>query len=188
MTDYFELLGLERKPWVEGEVVKGRFLELSAGAHPDKAAGSNERFAELNKAAAVLREPKERLQHLLELEGAASKAATASLSNELMNLFGKVASVAREADGFLAERARVVSPILQAQLFGIGLELTERIEGLQRELGAMREGADSELKRISEEWPGRKPLGKLQSLAHTYATLQRWEGQLQERFAGLAAG
>jgi hypothetical protein len=32
-----------------------------------------------------------------------------------------------------------------------------------------------------------KPLLELQKLAHDFATVARWEGQLKERFAALAA-
>lgn len=194
MTDYFALLGVERKPWLDDEALKARFLELSAAAHPDRAHGgegereSNKRFAELNAAAACLREPRDRLNHLLELETGEPKATTASLSKELMDIFPRVASVLREADGLIAERARVLSPMLQAQLFAVGLDLTDRVEAMQREVGEMRAGADAQLQEISARWPDSKPIARLKALAHTYATLLRWETQLRERYAGLAAG
>lgn len=194
VTDFFQLLGLARKPWLDAEDVKARFLELSAAAHPDRAHGgggageANKRFAELNAAAACLREPRDRLNHLLELETGEARAATANLSKESMEFFPRVASVLREADGLIAERARVVSPMLQAQLFALGLDLTERVEALQREVGEMRGRADAQLQEISARWPASKPIARLRELAHTYATLLRWETQLRERYAGLAAG
>lgn len=193
MTDYFALLGLPRRPWIEAEEIKARFLALSASAHPDRthgdgdAAGATARFAELNAAAACLREPKERLNHFLELETKEARPTMAAMSSELMNFFGRVASILREADGLIAERARTTSPILQAQMFAIGLDLTERIEAVQREVAELRARSDEELREISERWPHSKPLARLRELAHIYATLGRWETQLRERYASLAA-
>jgi curved DNA-binding protein CbpA len=76
--DNFALLGQPRLPWLDPVALKAAFLEQSARLHPDRvqAAGAEEkaaataRFAELNAAYNCLREPKERLLHLLELERA----------------------------------------------------------------------------------------------------------------------
>ena len=77
MTDYFSLFNEPRRPWLDAEKLKARFLTLSAECHPDRAVTAAEReaatarFTELNAAHNCLREPRERLQHLLALEGAA---------------------------------------------------------------------------------------------------------------------
>ena len=70
-SDFFELLNEPRRPWLDAEELKKKFLALSAAVHPDRVHGSNEterqgaqaRYAELNLAYNRLREPKERLQH-----------------------------------------------------------------------------------------------------------------------------
>ncbi len=83
MTDYFALLDEPRRPWLEPDSLKARFLALSAQVHPDRLhnapeaqkQAANEQYAELNSAYRCLREPKERLQHLLELELRSKPAA-----------------------------------------------------------------------------------------------------------------
>src|SRR5215472_9636832 len=76
MVDYFALLDEPRRPWLDAEPLKEKFLALSATVHPDRVhnlseterAAAQERYTELNAAYQCLREPKERLHHLLELE------------------------------------------------------------------------------------------------------------------------
>jgi DnaJ-domain-containing protein 1 len=195
MKDYFALLNFERRPWFGPEEVNARFVELSAAAHPDRVhgagaeevRGANERFAELNSAAACLRDSKERLHHLIQLETGAAPAWAQSIPSELMDLFGRVGQVCREVDQFLMERAKASSPMVQAELFARGLDWTSRLEELQAAIGNLRAQAEAELKAISEKWPAEKPIERLKTIAYIFATTGRWEGQLKERFGALAA-
>ena len=76
MTDYFALLGESRRPWIDPEELKAKFLALTAQVHPDRVHNASEaekqaasrRSAEMNAAYNCLREAKTRLLHLLELE------------------------------------------------------------------------------------------------------------------------
>ena len=36
MTDYFALLGETRRPWLDTEALKAKFLTLTASVHPDR--------------------------------------------------------------------------------------------------------------------------------------------------------
>jgi curved DNA-binding protein CbpA len=188
MTDYFALLGFERRPWLDADEVNTRFLSLSAQAHPDKnpTATANHDFAELNAANTTLRDPKDRLQHLLKLEGATETAAH-SIAPELMNLFSEVGLLCREIDAFLAKKAKAESPMLQAQLFAQGLDVSDQIEALQKKVFTAKTNAETELQQISATWPAAKNLDRLKTLSHTLATTTRWQSQLKERFATLAA-
>jgi curved DNA-binding protein CbpA len=194
MKDNFALLNFERRPWLNAEEVNARFVELSAVAHPDRVhggaaeevRGANERFAELNAAAACLRDPKERLHHLIQLETGATPSWAQSIPNELMDLFGRVGQLCRDVDQFLAERAQASSPILRAQLFATGLDWTDKVEELQATIAKLRADTEAELKKISEHWPREKPIERLKLIAYLYATTGRWEAQLKERFAALA--
>jgi curved DNA-binding protein CbpA len=194
MIDYFALLGFERRPWLEADEVNSRFLALSSEAHPDRVHGgtdealrnANQKFADLNAAAAALRDPKDRLQHLLKLEGATETAAH-SIAPDLMNLFSEVGLLCREVDSFLAKKAKAESPMLQAQLFAQGLDLSDQIEALQKKVLTAKTNAESELQQISATWPAAKNLDRLKTLSHTLATTTRWQSQLKERFATLAA-
>ena len=69
MLDNFALLNEARRPWLEAEPLKQKFLALSSEFHPDRAHAAGEaqreaatrRFAGLNAAWQCLREPKERI-------------------------------------------------------------------------------------------------------------------------------
>ncbi len=114
MTDYFVLLDEPRRPWLEPEALKSKFLALAAGAHPDKQhnadelqkAAVNRRYAELNAAYRCLTEPKSRLLHLLQLELGAKPAEVQKIPSALADLFAEVATTCRNADTFLAEKNR----------------------------------------------------------------------------------
>jgi hypothetical protein len=194
MTDYFALLQFHRQPWLEPDEVNTRFLQLSAPLHPDRVHNAapdqiqtaNHTFAELNAAASCLRDPKERLQHLLHLETGAPATAAQSIPSELMDLFARVGQTCRNVDQFLSERAKVTSPMLQAQLFAQGLDWSDRISELQTAVAGLHANAQSELKTISAQWPQQKPIDRLKTLAHILATTNRWTTQLNERFAALA--
>src|ERR1700722_18685361 len=76
MTDHFALLDEPRRPWIDPELLKEKFLALSSQVHPDRIHQSSaaerkdagEHYACLNQAYNCLREPKEQLRHLLQLE------------------------------------------------------------------------------------------------------------------------
>lgn len=88
MTDHFALLDEARVAWLDVEALKNKFHERARGEHPD-AGGRN--FQALNVAYRVLADPKSRLAHLLELNGA--KLATIKQPPaDLVDLFFKTAN------------------------------------------------------------------------------------------------
>src|SRR5437016_5918391 len=125
MTDYFALLNEPRRPWLEVDSLKSKFFEISAEVHPDRVHGAseaekqdaNQRYVELNAAYNCLREPKSRLQHLLELELGARPKDIQQIPSGTMELFMEVGQLCRAVDRFLAERAPVTSPVLKVELF-----------------------------------------------------------------------
>ena len=195
MVDYFALLNFPRTPWIEAEEVQRRFLELSAGVHPDRVhhlgaaekEEANRKFADLNKAATVLRDHKERLQHLIALESGPAASGALNISGEFVELFGRVGEVCRKVDQFLGERAKATSPMVQAQLFGKGLELSDSVAELQAQVAEVKARAEAELKGIGARWTEEKAMGRVAELGHVFAMVSKWEGQLRERFASLAA-
>src|SRR5688572_6125466 len=114
VSDHFALLNEPRRPWLEPETLKGKFLALSAEAHPDRVhqasesdkLASNQRYTELNAAYNCLREPRDRLRHLLELELGQKPSDLTNVPNDLMDLFFSVAKLLREVDAFVAEKGR----------------------------------------------------------------------------------
>ena len=79
MPDYFALLNESRRPWLNADLLKQKFLALASDLHPDRIHNASDadkseatkRYAELNAAYNCLLEPKSRLLHLLELESGA---------------------------------------------------------------------------------------------------------------------
>ena len=160
MTDYFALLDEPRRPWLEPETLKAKFLKLAAEAHPDKQRSSNEteksdisrRYAALNAAYQCLFEPKMRLRHLLELELGAKPKDVQQIPPALADLFTEVATTCRNADTFLTERGKVTSPLVQVGLFKRAQEWIEKLNDLQKKLGGLREKLMSELKELDAKW------------------------------------
>jgi DnaJ-domain-containing protein 1 len=195
MTDYFRLLDLPRRPWLDPEAVKQQFLARTSAAHPDRVhaataeekAGANQAFAELNAAHRCLAEPKLRLLHLLELERGAKPADIRAIPGQLADLFAAVATRCRETDAFLAEKARATSPLLQVALFERAQEWLEKLDGLQNQLAALHTGWLAQLQDLDSRWvsaAGPERDGLLTALEELYRLFgyhNRWQAQLAER-------
>jgi curved DNA-binding protein CbpA len=205
MLDYFVLLQAPRRPWLDLELLKQNFFALSAQLHPDRTHNAsaeekitaNRDFTDLNAAWQCLREPKERLAHLLELETGARPANTQDVPAAAMDLFFEVGRVCREADVFLATKAKTSSPILQAGMFAQGMQLTECLQELQQRIFAQRDGLLDDLQKMNAAWeaapepglPSRAatlPLKELEELYRMFSYIARWTGQIQERVARLS--
>jgi DnaJ-domain-containing protein 1 len=203
--DNFALLGQPRLPWLDPAALKAAFLQQSARLHPDRAHAANAeeqaaatgRFAELNAACNCLREPKDRLLHLLELESGAAPANVQSVPADMMDLLMETGQVCRQADQFLAAKSRAASPLLQAQMFEQALDWTARLQGLQERIQLRREQLLAELRDMNEAWisappvpsparPGSLPLRRLEELGRTFSYIARCGGQIQERLAQLS--
>lgn len=198
MVDYFALLEEPRRPWLDADLLKQKFLALSATAHPDKIAAEAERgaaskkFAVLNAAYNCLAAPKSRLLHLLELELGAKPKDIQQIPNALADLFAEVAAVCRDADRFLGEKMKAVSPLLQVQLFERAQEWIEKLNTLQKKLGGFYEPLLAELKTLDSKWVTgdsavhRDLLDELEKLYRLFSYFNRWNAQIQERIVQLS--
>ena len=200
MTDYFALFNVPRRPWLEVDALKQAFLVRAAGLHPDKlhsegaAARSDaaKSFAELNAAYHCLGEPKSRLLHLLQLELGARPEDIQQIPAALADQFAAVAAACRNADGFLAERNRVTSPLLQVQWFERGQAWVEKLNALQHELNSLHGQFLDQLKTLDEKWMRRDAVDRPQLLAEAeqlyrqFGYFNRWNQQIQERVARLS--
>src|SRR6186713_3268751 len=108
MTDSFALLSELRRPWIDAEALKQKFLPLSSAVHPDRTHNApeaeqqeaNQRYAELNAAYNKLREPRDRLLHLLELEQGTKPSDIQRIPPGTMDLFVEVGQLCRDVDAF----------------------------------------------------------------------------------------
>lgn len=204
MTDCFALLDEPRRPWLDVDALKAKFLARSAEAHPDRVHGApeaeraaaQERYTTLNAAFNTLREPKDRLHHLLELELGAKPGGLQSTPPELTDLFFAVGRLCRDVDFFLLEKGRAHSPLLKVKMFQRAMDWTTQLNALQARLNEQRGGLEAELAGMNAAWAAAPaepearrtalPLPRLEQLYRTFSFLGRWTGQLQERVVQLA--
>ena len=194
ITDYFALFNEPRRPWLDAELLKQKFLALSAAVHPDRVhnlgevdrAAAQEHYTELNAAYNCLREPKERLQHLLELELGALPKDIQRIPSDLMDLSLEIGKACREADAFLAEKAKITSPLLQVTFFERSQEFVENLQALRQRVHALNERLTAELKEIDAAWTADSAshtalLQRLEELYRLFSYFARWTAQIQER-------
>ncbi len=205
MADYFALLDEPRRPWLDPELLKAKFHALSATVHPDRVhratemekQAANQRYVQLNAAYQCLRESKERLQHLLELERGGKVEDVQKISPETMELFMEIGELCRETDAFLAEKASVSSPLLKVQLFERGMALTDRLNLTVEHLNGRRAALSEQIRNLNMAWETAPPVGSstrlhvlpCTRLEHVYrdlSYLKRWTQQLQERLVQLS--
>jgi hypothetical protein len=114
-----------------------------------------------------------------------------------MDLFVEVGQSCRDIDAFVAERARVTSPLLKVQMFQRTSEWTDRLNELQQNVNLMRDGLVGELQTMNRAWesapdpgsPGRPaalPLERLEQIYRVFSYVSRWTEQIQERVVQLA--
>jgi curved DNA-binding protein CbpA len=197
--DYFALLDEPRRPWLDADSLKQKFLARSANLHPDKILSTNEseksaaskRFAELNAAYNCLAAPKTRLLHLLELELGTKPKDIQQIPGGLADLFAEVATMCRHADQFLGEKSRSASPLLQVQFFERAQEWIEKLNALQSKFRELSERLLAELKLLDARWMAGDPkargdqLNELEKLYRLFSYFNRWNGQIQERIVQL---
>ena len=205
MTDYFALLDEPRRPWPDPEALKARFLALAAAIHPDRIHDAAEvekqdatrRYAELNAAYNCLREPKERLLHLLVLERGSKPDDIHKIAPATMDLFAEHSRLCREADAFLVDRARTSSPILKVALLEKATVLTEQLNALRQKLGGRLDALADRIKELNMAWESAPPVGsptrihclpcgRLEHLYREFSHLTRWSRQIQERIVQLS--
>jgi len=199
MTDYFAFFNEPRRPWLDAESLKQKFLALSATVHPDRVhnlgeverAAAQERYTELNTAYNWLREPKERLQHLLQLELGALPKDIQRIPSDLMDLSLEVGKACREADAFLAEKAAVTSPLLQVTFFERGQEFADKLQAIRQRVNSFNDRLNDELQEIDASWQSGSAsrsarLQRLEEMYRLFSYFARWGAQLQERVVRLS--
>ncbi len=197
MSDHFTLLNEPRRPWLEPETLREKFLTRSSAVHPDRVhqlspaerENAQQQYTELNAAYNSLREPRLRLRHLLELELGKKPSDLTQVPDDLMELFFVIGKALREADAFLAEKEQAISPLIKVQLFERGMDWTETLGKLQQQISARRAALIAELKTLDAGWSSPPPpetLAQLENLYRLFSYFDRWLAQLAERSARLS--
>ena len=202
MTDYFAVLGEPRRPYLDAEALKQKFLTLSATFHPDRVHGAGnselreaqDRYTELNAAYQCLREPKERLKHLIELERGARPDQVQRIPPDLMTLSLEVGQACREADVLVAEKARTRSPLLLVSVFERAQDKTEKLNVFQKRLETGRAALLASLRELDGEWNAESVttekrnamLSRIEDLYRLLSYYERWNSQVRERIVQLS--
>lgn len=201
MTDYFAVLDHPRRPWLDVDKLKDDFHTLSAAAHPDRVHNQDEparrdaeqRYSELNAAYQCLRSPKTRLEHLLLLERGSKPGDLRSIPDDVVQLFSEVATLLKNTEGVLTQKARATSAIQKAGLLTQAMPYLEKIALLQSSIRSRLQEVGQGLHALDKEWPGylqdpgQRPsaFATAEKLYHLYGFLDRWTQQLQERMIQL---
>ncbi len=204
-VDHFARLEEPRHPWIDVEALKTRFLKQSTQLHPDRFHGADAavlavaqaRYTELNSAYQTLREPRDRLLHLIELEAGMPPRDIQKIPPGTMDLFVEVGQTCRDGDAYLVEKSAAVSPMLKLRSLQAGLEWMDRFQSLQQRVNARRDELETELKAMNAVWdaapaigdPARVsalPLERLEQIYRTMSYVARWTGQIQDRVVQLA--
>ncbi len=207
MIDAFAVLSEPRRPWVDVDQLKARFREMSSPLHPDRVqsaspeeqASANVRYAELNSAYNQLREARERLPLLLELESGAPPRDIQRIPPGTMDLFVEIGQACRDCDSFLPRLTAATSPMLKLQVMREGLEWADQLQALQGKVHAKQVELETELRQMNAVWEqapeigsvGRAaalPLERLEQIYRSLSYVARWTEQLQERIVELAIG
>lgn len=181
-------------------MLKQKFHALSSNLHPDKIHSATEsekiaaskKFAELNAAYNCLLEAKPRLLHLLELELDAKPKDIQQIPNGLVDLFAQVGGLCGDADRFLAEKNKVVSPLLQIQMFERAQEWIEKLKITQKKLTGLSDKLIAELQSLDLQWMAgdihtrRALLADLEKLYRLFSYINRWSAQVHERIVRLS--
>ena len=179
MIDYFALLGIERRPAITEETLKGAYFQKNESLHLDPAR-SSEVFA-VNAAFQTIANPATRIQHLLTLEF--GDAGGGEISSDLGKLFGTIVEALQIADQELGSLSARSSPILRALAYQSLDGLREKLEQAEEELSQRESALLEEVGRLDQSWfessvHARHPLAQV-ALGLTF--VQKWLSQVRER-------
>ncbi len=200
-VDYFRYLGLPQRPRIDADRLEQTYLRLSQEYHPDRHpdldaeqhAAILQRSALLNQAYACIKDPKQRVQYLVELLTQGERNPSRSIPPAVATLFRQVQTALSEADGYLREAERPKSA-LEAAAFALGSGERERhaeaLAHCHEATHTQQEEALAQLAEIDALWeqPGEQSeeaFHRLAALADTLSYLDRLEGQVHERLVKL---
>ena len=173
----FEEFGLERTLMLKTEELREIFRQKGKEGHPDHG-GDPVEFARLQEAMGLLSHPSTRLRHWLEIEGVEGSLRGA-LSSRLVDIFAEVGPKLQLADALIREREAAGSHLARALLEGRVQACREELEGVQevlaREVGQRVEAFERIERGEEDGWV----------VARELAFLEKWQGQVKERFSEL---
>jgi curved DNA-binding protein CbpA len=181
MTDYFALLDQPRTPWLDLAALKEVFHRKTLEQHPDSTRAAEGDFAKLNEAYQVLQDPKRRLHHLLELQGAPA-ASTNQIPQQLQELFLEIGALNQRTTQLLEKIRTASNPLSRSLLKGEVVAAQKEVASLRHKVRELTEAADERLRQMNPGWLT-NPAAQIADAAALYlrfSYLGRWSAQLDE--------
>lgn len=180
MRDCFALLGQPRRAWLDPEELKAAFHTRTRSAHPDARPGAGEvSFTEVHAAYRVLADPRQRLQHLLELAGEEPGKGGRAIPPEIAALFDEVASITHAAEKAVRKMERATSPLSRSLVQSELAQARSGVAEMLATLAGLYARAEDELRALDDAGETRN--ARLHELHARFAYLTRWIAQLAER-------
>jgi len=191
MENYFAMLGLSARPWLEPDEIKQAFLRAAARCHPDATRGGEDgQFAQVNLAYTTLREPAARLRYLLD-QAAPGQCASATAFSEKVSghwgdLFMAMAAQQKQLASLLKKKELARSGLALALLSGEAARVRIACTELAVRLEQMWADCLDRLRELDRVWPGADAVAGLEVLQKEFNYLARWREQLREALVLLA--
>lgn len=173
----FGVLGVAEKLEISEEDLRQAFRERGAELHPD-AGGSEEAFAELKEALGILSSPSKRLRHWLERRGVEMNLR-GTIGKELMDLFGTIGELTREAEGVIRKREEAKSGLAKALLEPAIQRCREGVEELMPVVEAALVSEMSGFSRMESS------VDEAMAAVRNLAFLEKWKAGLKMLYSRL---
>lgn len=198
VKDAFQSLELPRSAWLDEEEIKRKFYTLSVPCHPDKVHNLPEtskkqaetRFVALNRAFNVLKDPRTRLKHFLELETGRDYSEISEVPDGLTDWFKVVHEALGRAKKHL-QGAPNNSPLEKVQRMKVLLEIQTQLQETAKTLSDQVTQYQNQVARLADHWAQltesddtqkkRDILHELESLYYQLTYLTRWHSQVQQK-------
>ena len=185
MSDPFQLLGLEPGLVLDLDDLEKAYHRASREHHPDSGTGDGDAFARVNAARATLASPATRISAALKALGCSPTedgGKAAPMAGSLMDLFAELGPAIQGVEEMAKRKAAARSELARALLAEEELAVRGPLEEAGRRV---QEALDARLARLPEldkalrlEEDG--AVGEARRLAHEFAFLERWQGQVRE--------
>lgn len=160
-------------------MLKEKLHRFTAETHPD-IAGDSAAFATLNAGYSTLKEPKPRLQHLMELEWPGQTTGRQEPPARLADLFMEVGGAQQTYNALRKRETSETSPLARALLAPLKLDLIDRFEEALRRLAAEEELLNQELRVLDSNWISERSYTDIASLYQGFSYLSKWSAQMRE--------
>jgi len=134
VTDFFSEFGLDRRAWIDLDVLKSKYYALMAEAHRDKTNGSAAISTLLNEGRKTLSSHPHRLRHLAALVGGGTESPT-KVSPD-WDLFSRTGDLTRRVSLAIEKKASLTSPIAKAVCQAEHKQLESNLVKLREEINA----------------------------------------------------